>query len=289
MAVIYKEMDLTSTKSKVSYKFMVKTKKELTAELEALRKRNAELEKAEAQREKAEKMLCLLSSQTLAVQENERKRIGRELHDGVCQTLIALKIHMENEFAKFSGKRTEEDLMRFTGVISRLQEAIAEVRGIVMDLRPSVLDDFGLVAAVNWFCREFPERHANIHIETDIAIEETDIPESQKTVAFRVIQEALNNVARHSRADWARVALRKAGNFLELIIEDNGVGFNPDQNSAYGFGLTGMQERVDMADGGLYVESNEGSGTKVRAVLPSRGHVPEVHKQSVRDFEKKID
>lgn len=246
---------------------MVKTKKELMTELEALRKRNAELEKTEAQREQAERMLRLLSSQALAVQENERKRIGRELHDGVCQTLIALKIHMENEFAKFSKSMTEDNLLRFTGIISFLQEAIVEIRRIVMDLRPSVLDDFGLVAAIHWFCREFPDRHREIHIETDITIEEENIPESQKTVAFRVIQEGLNNVARHSRADWARVALKNAKGFLELTIEDNGVGFNPNLDSA-GVGLTGMQERVEIAAGGLCVESSEGSGTIIRAILP---------------------
>ena len=217
-----------------------------------------------------ENRLRVLSSLALSIQENERKRISRELHDGVCQTLVALKIQMENELAGLSGKVPDHELMSFREIISRLQGAIAEVRAIIMDLRPSVLDDFGLVAAIHWFCREFPAGHEKIHIETDIAIEEEHIPESQKTVLFRVIQEAMNNIARHSHADWARVALKKDQDFLELTVEDNGVGFNPGQGPVQGVGLKGMKERVEIASGGLYIESGEGSGTRVRAVLPCR-------------------
>jgi len=246
---------------------MGKTKKELMAEVETLRKQVAEQENRQAEHNRTEKALRHLFSQALSAQENERKRIGRELHDSVCQTMLALKMHMETEFAKLSKRITEDDLVRLMGIISYIQQAITELRGIIMDLRPSVLDEFGLVAAINWFCRKFPERHGNMLIETDLEVEEANIPESQKTVLFRVIQEGLNNVAKHSRADFARVALKKTENSLELTIEDNGMGFNPNRSSA-GIGLTGMRERVEMASGALCVESSEGSGTRVRAVLP---------------------
>jgi signal transduction histidine kinase len=155
-------------------------------------------------------------------------------------------------------------------IISLTQNAIEEVRKLSMDLRPSTLDDLGILATINWFCREFQSIYSSIHIEQKINIQEQEIPISIKTVIFRVVQEALSNVARHSKADLLRLSLIKTERTIELIIEDNGIGFDLRESHAArslvkGFGLAGMRERVEFSGGIFIVMSMKGVGTFIRA------------------------
>jgi signal transduction histidine kinase len=141
----------------------------------------------------------------------------------------------------------------------------------VKDLRPSILDDLGILATIGWFCREFNNVYTGIRIETTIDIEEDEVPRHLKTIIYRILQEALNNVAKHSRANFVHLRLRKNETRMELIIHDNGRGFNLDQamalkTSRRGFGLASMRERAELSGAAFEINSLIGRGTTVRVV-----------------------
>jgi len=153
-------------------------------------------------------------------------------------------------------------------IVSRVQDGIKETRRIMADLRPSVLDDLGILAAINWFCREFQNTYSHIHIEKQIDIREDKVPDSLKTVIFRIIQEALNNIAKQSEAEFVQICFRQIGNIIELTIQDNGQGFDIGKNlsedgSRKGLGLLGMRERAELSSGSFTIESIAGEGTTI--------------------------
>jgi signal transduction histidine kinase len=137
-------------------------------------------------------------------------------------------------------------------------------------LRPSVLDDLGLLPAISWLCSDFEAINTGIRIERMVDIEEADIPETLKIVIFRILQEALNNIAKHSHADLIRIALEKNWSGIVLKVEDNGLGFDIKALSGVdtkmsGLGLRSMKERASLSGGSFTLESRVGSGTMVRA------------------------
>ena len=139
-----------------------------------------------------------------------------------------------------------------------------------MDLRPSMLDDLGLLATLSWFCRRFQTIYSGIRVDQEIDIEEKEVADSLKIVIYRIIQETMNNIAKHSKADLVRLCLRKMDDRVELILQDNGRGFAPEkavsmESKSRGFGLTSMRERVKLSGGSLVIESTEGKGTIIRA------------------------
>jgi len=229
---------------------------------EALNRFNLEEELRES-----ENRLRLLSSQLLTVQENERKRVAREIHDGIGQMLTAIKFKVEDTIqqkGKGNAKIREKSLET---IIPLIQGSVEEVRRIQMDLRPSTLDDLGILATIDWFCREFGKIYSTIHIEKLINIHENEVPALLKTVIFRVMQEALNNIAKHSKADLVHLSLKKKDDRIELVVEDNGTGFDLE-TSKRGLGLTSMKERIEYAGGSFFIQSVSGKGTTIRAILP---------------------
>jgi len=229
----------------------------------------------EALRE-SESHLRYLSSQLLTAQEKERKRIARELHDGLGQSLSAMKFSIENTFRQMDKSMTEESAEALKALIPLIQKSIDEVRKIAMDLRPSTLDDLGILATINWFCREFQTIYSGIRIEKQINIQEDDVPDALKTVIYRVLQEGLNNVAKHSEADLVRLSLRKMNKRIEMAIEDNGLGFDLDEvlsveNSRRGLGLASMKERAELSGGSFTIQSVKGTGSTIRASWPDKG------------------
>jgi len=224
---------------------------------------------AEEKLKRSEKNLRLLSSQLLSAKEDERKRIAQELHDSVGQYLTSIKFKNENILNKMEKQDVDFDLQLLRDSVPIIQDAIDEVRRISMDLRPSTLDDFGILATISWLIREFQSIHANIKIETKIEIEEDEVPEELKVVIFRILQEGLNNVAKHSQARMVEVLLQKKGNTRELFISDNGVGFDVQEkfikdDARQGFGLTSMEERAELSGGSFSVESQPGKGTTIK-------------------------
>ncbi|MFP3869663.1 MAG: PAS domain S-box protein [Syntrophobacteria bacterium] len=220
---------------------------------------------------RSERELRHLSSQLLTIQEKERGRIARELHDSIGQSLSAIKFKLEDVLGQNDRDALPAAMEPCSSLIPMIQNTIEELRRISMDLHPSTLDDLGILATIAWFCREFQSIFSGIRIETDICVEEDHIPESLKIVMYRIIQEALNNVSRHSQADLVRLGLSRSDGILELSIEDNGCGFDPEQSSLSGeslkkgFGLASMRERTEFSGGSFAVESVRDKGTVVRA------------------------
>jgi PAS domain S-box-containing protein len=219
---------------------------------------------------KSEEELRILSSQLLTAQEQERGRIARELHDGIGQSLSAIKFKIEEALGQLSNDVAESSVKSLTSLIPIIQSTVEEVRRITMALRPSTLDDLGILATIGWFCREFQETYATVKIEKEIGLEEADIPESLNTVIYRVLQEALNNVAKHSGANSVTIFLTRRDDSIELTIKDNGRGFNLKEAfdidvSKRGFGLGSMKERIELSGGSFALESIRGEGTTIKA------------------------
>jgi signal transduction histidine kinase len=217
--------------------------------------------------------LRLLSSQLLATQEEERRRIARELHDSIGQSLAAIKFNVENILNDIHKEQVGGMVNSLERIIPVVQNAIEEARRIYTGLRPSCLDDLGIIATISWFCREFQKTYTNIWIEQQIDIEEEDIPEPLKIVIFRIVQEALNNIARHSEAELINLFFVRKDGHIQLTIEDNGNGFDLDSpptkaDHEKGLGITGMEERTKLAGGIFRIESVIGEGTTIHTSWP---------------------
>lgn len=232
-----------------------------------------ERRQAEEALRKSENELRLLSAQLLTAEEKERKRIASELHDGIGQSLSAVKFYVENGMRMLGNGSLVDGMCHLEGVVPKIQAAIEEVRRISMDLRPSTLDDLGVIATLAWFCREFQAVYGGIHIEKEIDLQEGDVPPPLKTVIYRIFQEAMNNIAKHGGAEFVRVSLKKADGEISLVIEDRGIGFDPAEvflaaESPRGVGLASMRERAEFAGGTYSIRSAKGDGTIIRASWP---------------------
>ncbi len=229
-----------------------------------------ERKQAEEMLQKSQEELRFLSAQLLSVQEEESKRIARELHDGIGQSLSALKFLLESRIQKMEKDSSPENLQPLESMVPMLQNAIEEVRRMQTDLRPPILDDLGILATISWFCREYQQIYASIRVEKDLEIGEQDVPPSLKTVVYRVMQEAMNNVAKHSRANRVRLSLFQEDGSIKLLIEDDGLGFNVQDVSSEdrplrGLGLTSMRERTELSGGSFSLLSRKGKGTVIQA------------------------
>lgn len=214
-----------------------------------------------------------ISSKLLSVQEDERKRISRELHDSIGQSLAAIKVVSESALSQISQGEEEAGVQTIKALVPLVQDASEEVRRIYTDLRPSMLDDLGIVSTISWFCREFENVYSGIHIEKRLTVKEDKVPDPLKIVIFRVLQESLNNASKYSKADLVTVSLDGKKDRLEFVVKDNGRGFDdrqlkPAETSHGGFGLTSMKERTELSGGTLAVESSPGTGVTVRASWP---------------------
>lgn len=210
-----------------------------------------------------------LSARLLAAQETERQRVARELHDSIGQTLSAVKFMVERAIEGDGSPGSGPHLTSLRAVVPVIQTSVEEVRRISMALRPSTLDDLGLIATLAWFSREFQSTYPHIQVDHAIEVEESAVPDPLKTTIFRIVQEAMNNAAKHSRASRITLALRGVFGTLQLVVADNGVGFNPGeprrQDASGGFGLAFMRERAELFGGAFVVTSGVGLGTEVTA------------------------
>ena len=230
-------------------------------------------QRAEEAFRKSGEELRLLSSQLLTAQETERGRIARELHDGIGQSLSAIKFRVEDALGQLAKSSTASTVSTLDNLIPVIQSTVEEVRRITMDLRPSTLDDLGILATLAWLCREFQTTYTTVEINREVSAEEGDVPNPLKIVLYRVLQEALNNVAKHSGADMVTISLAKKDNTIQLAIEDNGCGFDVEEarsvgGSERGFGLSSMKERTELSGGTFVISSAKGKGTCVLASWP---------------------
>ncbi|WP_424452159.1 PAS domain-containing sensor histidine kinase [Paenibacillus pinisoli] len=208
----------------------------------------------EAQRE-----LKHLMEKLLLIQEEERKRISRELHDGVGQSLFSLLISLDRIIG---GQGGQADLEKLRGDVSAL---MADVRGLAWELRPSVLDDLGVKPAIRTFTENYTQ-HFGIKVELDIRLA-SRLGTLKETVIYRVIQEALTNVAKYADVESAEVRVEEREDDVEVVIRDEGAGFVRSASES-GVGLFGMEERAGSVNGRLSIQSEPGMGTTVRLIIP---------------------
>jgi signal transduction histidine kinase len=201
--------------------------------------------------------------------EQAQGQLACDLHDGIGQILGAMKYRLEGAVQMVSDGDATGAQAVLSGIVARLQSAIEEVRRVAMRLRPSILDDLGLIPTIEWFARDFQATYAGTRVVTRVQAREGDVPEPLKLVIYRVMQEALHNVAKHACAREVRVALTRTGPGLTLRIADDGRGFDPGAvpvgSARGGIGLGGMRERVEQSGGVLSVQSSVGGGTVVTA------------------------
>lgn len=211
------------------------------------------------------------------VQEDERRRLARELHDGLGQTLTALTHQLERLREKLGGNVPADLAAWLDDSVEMARLALNESRELSRLLRPPVLDDLGLAAALSWLARTLEQR-TGLKVELTLDPLDERLDPDLETLVFRIIQEALTNVLRHAGADRAQVAVHRAGESLELRVADAGRGFDPrtvlsgggavSATAAAGSGLRGMRDRLELFGGRLEITSTPGQGTVVSAMVP---------------------
>jgi signal transduction histidine kinase len=219
----------------------------------------------EAQLRQSEEQVRFFASQCLTAQETERKRVAGELHDSIAASLGAMKFRIEKVLEEMKERRGNPGPLQDLG--SQVTDIINEVRRIMADLRPSVLDDLGIIAAINWFCREYEKTYSHVSVEKEIGISEEEVPDSLKTPIFRISQEAMNNISKYSKASLVNLSLRKEDAKIQLTIQDNGQGFD-SETVRKGLGLSTMRERAQLSGGSFDLESAIGKGTIIRVSWP---------------------
>lgn len=214
--------------------------------------------------ESAEQELRQLSQELVATQEEERKKLTRELHDHVGQMLTALRMEIgraDRERA-VSQARTGQALAECKRLVDTV---LGSVRDLVMGLRPSMLDDFGLQPALEWHIRDFRRRY-NIRVDLVSRGDLNALPDQHRTCVYRIVQEALTNCARHSQATRVDVSVQYEAGRIEVIVADDGIGVDPDRPR--GMGLLGIEERARELSGGLDVSAGDNGGTRLSVTLP---------------------
>lgn len=220
---------------------------------------------------KSEERLRLLSRRLAEAQETERKRLARELHDSIGGKLTGIKFGVEKAMRQQASADDTPGGMSLKDVASMIRDAIEATRRVCNELRPVGLDDLGLFTAIKGESRRFQTIYSDIQTTLAFELPEDDIPEVLSIAIFRIVQEALNNIGKHSNARLARIGLAKKWNCLELKISDDGQGFVPEQidhlgEQDHGMGLRGIQERTELSGGQCTLWSEPGRGTVIRAL-----------------------
>ena len=216
----------------------------------------------------------LLLGKVISAQEEERRRIARDLHDQIGQSLTGLVMQIGGlESSLADDQRTLKSQLAELGESAGV--AVEEVRRMMSDLRPSILDDMGLESAVSWLAERSLEREG-IAIDLDINLVKAELSPELETSVFRVFQEAVNNVTKHAQASRVEIALSNDNEVLLGSIVDDGVGFDsseiePGHDGGWAVGLLGMSERISLLGGALEIESSPGDGTRIRFTIPTGG------------------
>jgi PAS domain S-box-containing protein len=232
-----------------------------------LKQAEDESRQAAADLKKSHEQLRSLAAHLQSIREEERANISREIHDELGQSLIALKMVLSATTAKLSTTRKNKEIAgKLNEAAGLVSSTLESVKQICTDLRPTLLDHIGLGAAMEWQCEQFQER-TGVECGVDV---ESDIFKGDTAVAlFRVFQEALTNVTKHSEATKVEAKLKKENGNIVLEIHDNGVGLTGDQISKrHSFGLLGMRERLYPFGGMISIEGKKQRGTTLTAIIP---------------------
>ncbi len=215
-----------------------------------------------------------LSRRLIHTQEEERRRIAKELHDSVGGNLTAVKYALEDRFRR--EKHTNEPSLGIPmkQIIDAVQETIEEIQNISSNLRPSILDSMGILRALEWTGRKVQELYEGLKVEVEFHVSEEWIPEELKIVLLRVAQESFTNAAKHSGGDKVRLSLFESEGMLKMLVHDNGRGFDLEEisgnkeNPSAGMGFESMRERVELSGGTLEIQSAPDEGARIEAVWP---------------------
>jgi len=240
----------------------------LRAAYDAAERTNRELESRVAERTAR---LGQVLRKTISAQEEERRRLARELHDETAQRLAALSIALDRARDGLDGSNPA--LARILEAKTNASRLLADTRRLILGLRPTVLDDLGLIPAIRWYCEtHLVEQGIEVIIEVDKALPR--LPSHTEVALFRIVQEAVNNVARHSGARHARIEVRFTDAMVRVVVADDGKGFDaagaldPSASVTESVGLLGMQERVNLLGGHLDIRSTPGAGTSIAVEAP---------------------
>ncbi|MBE0636261.1 response regulator [Candidatus Bipolaricaulota bacterium] len=235
---------------------------------EQVKERTAALVQSQEDLRSLASKLRRLGAHSLASEENERKRLARDLHDLVGQNLTVLGIAIQRLAAKCV---TEEARSILDDAQTLLYETVERVHNVMSELRPPVLDDYGIASAIRWYAEQFAERTG-----LPITVEGVDLSghldANVETALYRVTQEAVTNIVRHAQASKADINVTSDQKAVRIVISDDGIGFDPDHirepGSAGGWGHIGMRERIELIGGSLSIESARGRGTRVVMEVP---------------------
>ncbi|ADV79389.1 two-component sensor histidine kinase DegS [Thermoanaerobacter brockii subsp. lactiethylicus] len=225
-----------------------------------LKKMNTQLEQLKDKR--------ALSVKIIEAQEEERKRIAREIHDGPAQAMA--NVLLKSELCeKLITKDIEQAKIELKNLKNIVQQSLKEVRKIIYDLRPSALDDLGLIPALSRYIKNFSEE-TGIFVDFSVLSDYKRLSPEIEITCFRVVQEALTNIKKHSKAKNASVKFEFGMRFISIIIKDDGIGFDKE-NIGQGYGLMGMRERIEILNGKFEISSFKNNGTQIYISIPVRG------------------
>ncbi len=247
--------------------------RKINRELEQrVKDRTVEIESQYQKLEELNAIIRQLSRKTIEAMETDRKSLSKELHDSIAGTLAAIKMQLEARSCSAAGS-LPADLMPLDKIVTYLGQAIKETRNISRQLRTLTLDDFGLKAALAEHIQHFEQFYPEIEVVSQIDIADEDIPDAIQTVLYRVVQEALNNVGKHSAAKAVHVNLTNHKGGIWLHVADDGCGFEPEKvmsgaQSLMSFGIHSMRERVEICKGNFQIHSEPGKGTAIDISIP---------------------
>lgn len=248
--------------------------KDLNTTINALENEIAERKRMGQALMRSRERLKNISRRFVDVLEADRRTVAKELHDSIGASLAAIKFSLEEKEMNRSQNHGRLD-QSLSHEIAYLLAAIKETKRISANLRPTMLDDLGLIATIEWFLRQFRQLYGNVHIDYRMDIAEKDIPEHMKIIIYRIIQEGLTNAKKHSEATsiLLQLGLADGNRSLSLLIQDDGRGFDvknvlSDDDPLSGYGLIAMREQCEIFNGAFHIESHLSRGTRINAILP---------------------
>jgi two-component system, NarL family, sensor histidine kinase DegS len=211
----------------------------------------------------------LLGLKVILAQEEERKRVAREIHDGLAQSLANVVLRTEITEMMLTRQEYVSVKEELHDLKTQLRSGLEEVRKIIFNLRPMALDDLGLVPTLRKFVQDFEDKH-KIRTQFDVIGREVRLPSAMEVAIFRLSQEAFSNVQKHAKATFVSLEITFQKMMVKIMVQDNGEGFELERVSKNGnhFGLMGMQERLELLEGHMEIDSQKGTGTKVTLLIP---------------------
>ena len=257
------------TKRKQAEKILIDYREKLEKKV---KNRTAEIEAQYRELEDLNTFIKEQSQHTIRAMENDRKALSKEIHDSIGGSLAAIKLLLESRLS-LCERRPPEGLMSLEKIVGHLDEAIKESRRISYRMRPLALEEFSFEQAISETVRRHKEFYPKIEIGLKVNVSDDGIHDEIKTVLYRVIQEALNNIGKHSGADFAKIEIVESKDSIYLKVEDNGCGYDVSKTidtdrSLQGYGMRSMKERVEMCKGAFQIKSEQRKGTRVSVWIP---------------------